>query len=148
MSLKDQISSDVKSALKQGEKQRVSALRFILAAIKQLEIDNRIELDEPATIAVLTKLANQRKESIAQFTQAQRGDLVEKERYELGLIEAYLPPPLSEAEVDTLLEAAITAVNATSAKDMGKVMSHLKPQLVGRADLSKVSNKVKTRLSS
>lgn len=148
MSLKDQISSDVKSALKQGEKQRVSALRFILAAIKQLEIDNRIELDEPATIAVLTKLANQRKESIAQFTQAQRGDLVEKERYELGLIEAYLPPPLSEAEVDTLLEVAITAVNATSAKDMGKVMSHLKPQLVGRADLSKVSNKVKTRLSS
>jgi len=145
--LKDRLSQDVKSALKGGDKERVSALRFILAAVKQQEIDTRTELDDTAVVAILTKLSNQRKESLSQFEQAGRNDLAAKERYELGLLQGYLPQPLDEAAVDALIAEAIAETGAGSAKDMGKVMAALRPKLVGRADLAAVSAKVKQRLA-
>jgi uncharacterized protein YqeY len=145
--LKEQLSQDVKTALKGGDKERVGALRFILAAVKQQEIDTRLELDDNAVIAILTKLANQRRESLSQFEQAGREDLAAKERYELGMLQTYLPQPLSEAEIDALIAAALTETAASSAKDMGKVMTALRPKLVGRADLAAVSAKVKQRLT-
>jgi hypothetical protein len=145
--LKEQLSQDVKTALKGGDKERVAALRFTLAAVKQQEIDTRTELDDTAVIAILTKLANQRKESLLQFEQAGREDLAAKERYELGILQTYLPQPLGEAEIDALIAEALTATGASCAKDMGKVMTALRPQLVGRADLAAVSAKVKQRLA-
>ncbi|MBI5618949.1 MAG: GatB/YqeY domain-containing protein [Gammaproteobacteria bacterium] len=145
--LKEQLSQDVKTALKGGDKERVAALRFTLAAVKQQEVDTRTELDDTAVVAILTKLANQRKESLSQFEQAGREDLAAKERYELGILQTYLPQPLGEAEIDALIGEALTATGASSAKDMGKVMTALRPQLVGRADLAAVSTKVKQRLA-
>ncbi|MBI4695048.1 MAG: GatB/YqeY domain-containing protein [Gammaproteobacteria bacterium] len=145
--LKEQLSQDVKTALKGGDKERVAALRFTLAAVKQQEVDTRTELDDTAVVAILTKLANQRKESLSQFEQAGREDLAAKERYELGILQTYLPQPLGEAEIDALIAEALTATGASSAKDMGKVMTALRPQLVGRADLAAVSAKVKQRLA-
>lgn len=145
--LKEQLSQDVKTALKGGDKGCVAALRFILAAVKQQEVDTRAELDDTAVVAILTKLANQRKESISQFEQAGREDLAAKERYELGILHAYLPPPLSEAEIDMLIDSALAETDAHAAKDMGKVMTALRPKLVGRADLAAVSAKVKQRLA-
>ncbi|HMM76191.1 MAG TPA: GatB/YqeY domain-containing protein [Gammaproteobacteria bacterium] len=144
--LKDRLSEDVKTAMKAGDKSRLGTLRFVLAAVKQQEIDTRKELDDAAVIAILTKLANQRRESIGQFESAQREDLAAKEREELALVESYLPAPLSAAEIDELVTAAIAKLGAASIKDMGKVMAELRPALTGRADLGAVSAQVKARL--
>ncbi|MGE3772993.1 MAG: GatB/YqeY domain-containing protein [Gammaproteobacteria bacterium] len=144
--LKNRLSEDVKLAMKAGEKSRLGTLRFILAAVKQQEIDTRQDLDDTAVIAILTKLANQRRESINQFESAQREDLAAKEREELAVVESYLPTPLSAAEIEALVTAAIAKLGAASIKDMGKVMAELKPALVGRADIGAVSAQVKARL--
>lgn len=144
--LRNRLSEDVKLAMKAGEKSRLGTLRFILAAVKQQEIDTRQDLDDTAVIAILTKLANQRRESINQFESAQREDLAAKEREELAVVESYLPTPLSAAEIEALVTAAIAKLGAASIKDMGKVMAELKPALVGRADIGAVSAQVKARL--
>ena len=145
--LKHRINEDVKAAMRGKEKQRLAALRLITAAIKQKEVDERIELDDAQTTGVLNKMANQSRESIAQYEKAQRADLVARERFELELITGYLPQPLAAAEIQSLIDEAIAATGAASMKDMGKVMGQLKAQMQGRADLGKVSGMVKTRLS-
>lgn len=145
--LKHRINEDVKAAMRGKEKQRLAALRLITAAIKQKEVDERIELDDAQTTGVLNKMASQRRESIAQYEKAQRADLVAKERFELELITGYLPQPLAAAEIQSLIDGAIAATGAASMKDMGKVMGQLKAQMQGRADLGKVSGMVKARLS-
>lgn len=145
--LKQRLSGDVKTALKAGDKQRVGALRLILAAIKQKEVDERIELDDAQVQAVLTKLVKQRQESIDQFSRAGRDDLAAKETFELELLQAYLPEALPEAELDAVIGDALSRTGATSVKDMGKVMGALKTDLAGRADMRVVSEKVKALLA-
>lgn len=145
--LKRRINEDVKAAMRGKEKQRLAALRLITAAIKQKEVDERIELDDAQTTGVLDKMAKQRRESIEQYEKAQRADLVAGERFELELITGYLPQPLAAAEIQSLIDEAIAATGAASMKDMGKVMGQLKAQMQGRADLGKVSGMVKARLS-
>ena len=145
--LKHRINEDVKTAMRGKEKQRLAALRLITAAIKQKEVDERIELDDAQTTGVLNKMASQSRESIAQYEKAQRADLVAKERFELELITGYLPQPLDAAEIQSLIDGAIAATGAASMKDMGKVMGQLKAKMQGRADLGKVSGMVKARLS-
>ncbi len=132
--------------MKGGEKTRLITLRFMMAALKQQEIDTRLEVDDTHVIAILTKMTNQRRESIAQFEGAGRADLAAKERAELAIVEQYLPTPLDEAEINTLIAAALQTVAAVTLKDMGKVMNALRPQLMGRADLSLVSAKIKQHL--
>jgi uncharacterized protein YqeY len=144
--LKNRLTEDVKTAMKAGEKSRLGTLRFMLAAVKQQEIDTRLELDDTAVTAILTKLANQRRESISQFEAAQREDLAAKEREELAIVETYLPAPLGAAEIEALVAQAIGRLDAPTIKDMGKVMAELKPHLVGRADIGAVSAQVKARL--
>ena len=143
---KERLNQDVITALKAREKVKLKALRLIVAAVKQFEIDNRTELDEEAAVGVLTKMAKQRRESIAQFEPAGRSDLVEIERFELDLIAGYLPEQLSDDEVDARIEAAIGTTGATGMRDMGKVMGRLQAELKGRADMAEVSAKVKCRL--
>lgn len=145
--LKEQISDAVKDALKQGRKQEVGALRLILSAIKQVEIDSRTDVDDDQSIAILGKLAKQRRESISQFEAAGRDDLVAQERFELDLLKSYLPAGLSEAEIETAVDNAISQAGAASPKDMGKVMGLLKSSLQGRADMGAVSKIVKSRLA-
>lgn len=150
MSLKAKITEDVKSAMKAKESQRLSALRMLTAAIKQREVDERIELDDAAVLAVIDKMLKQRRESIAQYQKAGRQDLVDAETYELNLLSAYLPKQLSEAEINAEIAqvlAEISAGGAPSAKDMGRIMAALKPRLAGRADMSKVSAGVRARLA-
>jgi uncharacterized protein YqeY len=146
--LKQRLNEDVKSALRAGDKQRVGALRFILAAIKQREVDERITLDDTQILAVFDKLAKQRKESLAIYQQANRQDLVSQETFELELIQLYLPAPLSAEDIVRLIEEAIAQSNAKGPADMGKVMAVLKPALQGKADMSAVSGMVKERLSA
>ncbi len=145
--LKERITADMKSAMRGKEKQRLQAIRLILAAIKQREVDERRELGESELIALLDKLAKQRRESIEQYRNADRPDLAEQEQFELDIIQGYLPAALSEKEIDTLIEEAIASTGATSMREMGKVMAILKPKLQGRADLGGVSAKVKARLA-
>ena len=145
--LKHRINEDVKAAMRGKQKQRLAALRLITAAIKQKEVDERIELDDAQTTGVLNKMASQSRESIAQYEKAQRADLVARERFELELITGYLPQPLAAAEIQSLIDGAIAATGAASMKDMGKVMGQLKAKMQGRADLGKVSGMVKARLS-
>ena len=144
--LKERLSADITSAMKGGEKTRLITLRFMMAALKQQEIDTRLEVDDTHVIAILTKMTNQRRESIAQFEGAGRVDLAAQERAELAIVEQYLPTPLDEAEIAALIAAALQTVAAVTLKDMGKVMNALRPQLMGRADLSLVSAKVKQLL--
>ncbi len=146
--LKTQLQSDMKSSMKSGDKDRLGVIRLILSAIKQIEVDERIELDDSRVIAVLDKMAKQRRESIAQFDQAGRDDLSAIEAAELDIIQTYLPQALSEEEIDALIETSIASTGAASMKDMGKVMGMLKPQLQGRADMGKVSQLIKSRLSA
>jgi uncharacterized protein YqeY len=148
MSLKQRIQEDMKAALKSGDKPKLSAIRLILAAIKQREVDERVELDDTQILAVLDKMAKQRRESIAQFAAASRTDLVEKEQAELEVILSYLPQPLTEAEIDALIQSAIAEVGASGVQDMGKVMAALRPKVQGRADLGQVSAKVKVALAA
>lgn len=145
--LKTQLQTDMKSSMKGGDKGRLGVIRLMLAAIKQIEVDERIELDDARIIAVLDKMTKQRRESITQFDKAGRDDLTAIEQAELEIIQQYLPEALSESEINELVEQSIAATGATSIKDMGKVMGMLKPQLQGRADMGQVSQTIKTRLS-
>lgn len=148
MSLKTQLKDDVKTALRAGDKPRVVLLRMALAAIKQREVDERIELDEAQVLATLEKMIKQRRESAAQYERGNREDLAAKERAEIELLAAYLPAPLSESELEALIEAAVSESGATSVQDMGKVMGLVKQRAAGRADMSQVSQRVKARLSA
>jgi uncharacterized protein YqeY len=145
--LKTQLQTDMKSSMKSGDKSRLGVIRLMLAAIKQIEVDERIELDDARITAVLDKMAKQRRESIAQFDKAGRDDLTAIEQAELEIIQQYLPEALSESEINELVEQTIAATGAASIKDMGKVMGMLKPQLQGRADMGQVSQTIKARLS-
>lgn len=147
MSIKDRISNDLKDAMRARDKMKLEALRLITAAVKQVEVDERILVDDERMLVILDKMAKQRKESIAQFNAAERHDLVAQEQFELDLINQYLPEPLSEDEINQLIATAIADVHAEKMSDMGKVMAQLKPQLQGRADMSKVSALIKTKLS-
>ncbi len=146
MSLKARIQEDMKSALRGGDKRRLGVIRLILAAIKQREVDERIELDDTQALAVLDKMVKQRRESLSQYEQAGRADLAEQEQFELDVVQDYLPQPLSAAEIDALIAAAIADTGASGIKDMGKVMAQLKPQFQGRADMGAVSAQIKAKL--
>ena len=146
--LKSSLQTDMKSSMKGGEKARLLVIRTILAAIKQIEVDERIELDNDRIIAVLDKMAKQRRESIEQFSKGSRDDLIAIEEAELLIIKEYLPEALSETEINALVEQSINSTGAASIKDMGKVMGMLRPQLQGRADMGKVSQLIKSRLAS
>ncbi len=146
MSLKAQITEDMKAALRAKETVRLSAVRLLIAAIRQKEIDERIDLDDASVVGVVEKLIKQRKDSAAQYQAANRQDLADRERFEIEVLTAYMPKPLDQAEVAALIEAALTETGASSAKDMGKVMAWIKPRLAGRADMAAVSAKIKTRL--
>ncbi|WP_295432933.1 GatB/YqeY domain-containing protein [uncultured Thiodictyon sp.] len=144
--LKAQIQADMKTAMKAGEKTRLGVIRLILAAVKQREVDERIELDDTQVLAVLDKMMKQRRDSIEQFGAAGRQDLVDVERFEVEVIQGYLPRALDEVELAALVEAAVTQSGAAAMSDMGKVMALLKPQVQGRADMGAVSAQVKRRL--
>ena len=146
--LKPHLTEDMKSSMKSGDKHRLGVVRLMLAAIKQIEVDERIELDDARVIAVLDKMAKQRRESIAQFREAGREDLAKVEQGEIDIIQEYLPAALSDEEINAMVEQSIAATGASSIKDMGKLMGVLKPQLQGRADMGKVSQLVKSRLSA
>ncbi len=138
----------MKSSMKSGDKARLLVIRTMLAAIKQVEVDERIELDDNRVIAELDKMTKQRRDSIEQFSKASRDDLIAIEEFELQVIREYLPEALSESEINELVEQSIQASGASSIKDMGKVMGLLKPQLQGRADMRNVSELIKSRLDS
>ena len=144
--LKQRIQDDVKAAMKAADKRRLGVLRLILAAIKQREIDERIELDDAQVLAVLDKMVKQRRDSEAQYSQAGRVDLAEQERYEIEICQGYLPEALSAEALAQLIEEAVTASGASSMKDMGKLMAELRPKVQGRADMGAVSALVKGRL--
>ncbi|CAH0246056.1 MULTISPECIES: GatB/YqeY domain-containing protein [Stenotrophomonas] len=147
MSMKQQLTEDMKAAMKGGEKHKLGVIRLINAAIKQKEVDERIELDDTAVIAVLDKMVKQRKDSVSQFEAANREDLAEIERAEIVVIEAYLPAKMGEAEIVAAIQAAIAETGASSAADMGKLMGALKPKLAGQADMGLVSKLVKQQLA-
>lgn len=146
MSLKTRLTDDMKTAMRAGDKSRLGVIRLINAAIKQREVDERIELDDAQVLSVLEKMLKQRKDSVKQYNDAGRQDLADAERAEMTVIEAYLPAQLSEAEVDALLEAAVSETGASSMRDMGKVMALLKERAAGRADMAVLSQKLKARL--
>jgi uncharacterized protein len=147
MSLKVQINDDMKAAMRARETERLGTIRLLLAAIKQREVDDRVELDDAAVTAVVDKMIKQRKDSISQFEAAGRTDLVEKEQAELAVLSAYMPAQLSDAEVAAEVQAAVAQVGAAGPQDMGKVMGVLKPKLAGKADMTAVSAQVKAALS-
>ena len=147
MRLKQQITEDMKTAMRAGDSKRRDAIRLLLAAIKQREVDERIELDDAAVVAVIEKMLKQRRDSISQYEAAQRQDLADAEKYEVGVLQAYMPQALSEAEVESAVAEAIAASGAKGQQDMGKVMAVLKPKLAGRADMGKVSALLKARLT-
>jgi hypothetical protein len=145
--LVDRIKDDMKTAMKSGEKARLGVIRLILSAIKQIEVDERITLDNERSLQVLDKMLKQRRESIRQFADAGRNDLVAIEEAEVLVIQEFLPQPLTEVEVDVMVDEAIAASGAQSVKDMGKVMGLLKAKMQGRADMSIVSGKIKAALA-
>lgn len=147
MTLKERITEDMKSAMRSGEKDRLAAIRMILAGIKQREVDERITLDDTQVFAVLEKMLKQRRESIAHFQAGGRQDLVARETAEVTLLQGYLPAQLSDAELDSLIAEAIAATGASSVKDMGKVMAAIKAKAQGRADMAAVSARIKARLA-
>ena len=146
--IKTQISNDVKDAMRSKDKDRLAALRLILAAFKQKEVDERIELSDEQSISILNKMAKQHRDSIEQFGQANRDDLIKKEQLELDIIESYLPEKLSEEEVNLLIDEAISETGANSVKDMGKVIGLLKGKLQGQADMGEVSRLIRGNLGS
>jgi uncharacterized protein YqeY len=147
MSLKSRITDDVKAAMKARESQRLGALRLLTAAIKQREVDERIELDDAQVLGVIEKMIKQRRDSIAQYEKGARPDLVAQEQFEIDLLSVYLPQQATDAEVDAIVAAAVAAVGAKGIADMGKVMGQVKAQLAGRADMGKVSTRVKAKLA-
>ena len=147
MSLKDQITEDMKNAMRAKETARLGAIRLLLAAVKQREVDDRIVLDDAAVIAIIEKMMKQRKDSISQFEKANRDDLVAIEAAEMTILQAYLPAQMSDNEVEAAVAAAVAATGATGPQDMGKVIGALKGQLAGKADMGKVSALVKAALA-
>jgi len=145
--LKQRITEDMKGAMRAKDKDLLTTVRNILAAIKQQEVDTREELDDTAILAIIDKLAKQRRESMSQFKDAGRDDLYAQEELELGIIQKYLPEPLTDVEVKALVADAIAATGASSMKEMGQVMAHLKPAAQGRADMGKISGMIKAALS-
>ena len=145
--LKDRITGDMKTAMKGGDKPRLGVIRLILAAIKQIEVDERIELDDARVLSVLDKMVKQRRDSITQYENAGRTELADQEKFEIGIIQEYLPQQLTEAEIAVLIDEAMQATGASSMKDMGKLMGMLKPKLQGRADMGAVSAQIKQKLS-
>lgn len=145
--LKERLQEDMKAALRAKEKQRLGTIRLIHAAIKQREIDERVSLDDAQVIVVLDKMLKQRRDSFTQYEQAGRQDLADQEAFEIAVIQAYLPQPLTEEELTVMLKQALADSQASSIKDLGKVMGLLKPQLQGRADMRKVSEQVKQLLT-
>jgi len=148
MSLKHQITEDMKSAMKAGEKDRLKVVRLILAAIKQVEVDQRVELDDPGVLAVLNKMVKQRRDSVEQFEKGNREDLAAIERDEIAVLETYLPEQLSADDLAALVDEVIAATGAESIRDMGKVMGQIKAKAAGRADMGAVSATVKERLNA
>lgn len=146
MSLKAHITDDMKTAMRAHDKPRLGVIRLILAAIKQQEVDTRQELDDTAVLAILDKMIKQRRESIRQYSDAGRTDLADQESFEVGIIQTYMPQPLTEAELETLIAQGIQETGATSVREMGKVMNWLKPKAQGRTDMGKVSGLIKARL--
>ena len=148
MSLKQQITDDMKAAVRSGDVKQRDTIRLLQAAIKQREVDERIVLDDAAVIAVIEKMLKQRKDSIAQYEAAQRMDLAEREKDEVLILNAYMPQALSDAEIGVLISEAVLASSAKNMQDMGKVMAILKPKLAGRADMTQVSALIKAKLSN
>lgn len=148
MSLKQRILDDIKNAMRAGEKDRLAVLRMLSAAIKQREVDERIEMDDTQTLAVVEKMIKQRRESIRQYEEGGRPDLAEKEQAEIAILTNYMPAQLPEADIEKMIDEAIAETGATEMKDMGKVMGILKPKLQGRADMGDVSKRIKARLGS
>lgn len=147
MTLKQQLTDDMKTAMRGGDKHRLGVIRLVLAAIKQREVDERIELDDAQTLAVLEKMLKQRKDSVTQYVAGNREDLAEVERAEMTVIEAYLPAQLDDAELDALIATAIAATGASSPRDMGKVVAVVKEKAAGRANMGKVSTLIKAKLA-
>jgi uncharacterized protein len=147
MSLKARLTDDMKAAMKGGEKDRLQVIRLANAAIKQREVDERISLDEAQVLAVLEKMVKQRRDSVQQYEAANREDLAAVERYEISVIQGYLPQPLSEAEIEGLISTAIAESGAAGPQDMGKVIGLLKPKVAGRADMGALSGLVKKKLA-
>lgn len=145
--LKLRITDDMKTAMRAKDTARLGVIRLILSELKQREVDERISLDDTQVFAVLNKMIKQRRDSLEQFKAANRQDLVDQESFELGVLQAYLPAALSEAEVDQIIKEAIAASGASSIKDMGALMTALRPKLQGRADMGEVSKKIKTLLA-
>lgn len=147
MTIKERLNNDIKDAMRAKDKNLLTTLRLITAAVKQIEVDERIEVSEERMLAILDKMSKQRKESIAQFEKANRNDLVAQEQFELGILSRYLPEPLSEDEIKQLVNEAIASTGAEKMADMGKVMGQLKTKLQGRADMTQVSALIKAQLS-
>jgi uncharacterized protein len=147
MALREQLNEDMKTAMKAREPAKLGALRLLLAAVKQREVDERITLDDAGVVSVVEKMIKQRRDSISQFEKGARQDLADKEKFEIAVLEGYLPQQLSQAEIDAIISEALTATGAKSAADMGKVMGAVKPKLAGRADMGKVSALVKGKLA-
>lgn len=148
MTLKLQLNEDMKTAMKGGDKDRLGVIRLINAAIKQREVDERIQLDDGQVLSVLEKMLKQRRDSVAQFQAAGRTDLADKETFEIGVIQGYMPAQLSADEVDALITATIAEAGAGGPKDMGKVMGLVKPKVAGRTDMGKLSELVKAKLAA
>lgn len=147
MNLKQRLMQDMKDAMKAGDRERLGVIRLAQAAVKQREVDERIELDDGQVLAALEKMVKQRRDSVAQFEAAGREDLAAQERFEIGVIQGYLPAPLDEAELDALLARVIAETGASGPRDMGKVMAALKERAAGRADMQALSGKVKAALA-
>jgi hypothetical protein len=146
MSLRARITEDMKAAMRSGAKERLATIRLIQAAIKQREVDERIELDDTQVLVVLEKMLKQRRDSVSQFSAAGRQDLVDQEQSEIAVIETYMPQALSADELAAILDACVAESGASSARDMGKVMALLKPRVAGRADMQALAGQVKARL--
>ncbi|WP_298622039.1 GatB/YqeY domain-containing protein [uncultured Legionella sp.] len=147
MSIKELINNDIKDAMRAKDKNLLTTLRLITAAVKQIEVDERIEVGEDRMLVILDKMTKQRKESISQYEKANRDDLIAQEQFELDVIAKYLPEPLSAAEIEQMVNEAIVATGAEKMADMGNVMGQLKTKLQGRADMTQVSALIKARLS-
>lgn len=148
MSLKQRLTDDMKTAMKSGEKDRLGVIRLINAAIKQREVDDRIVLDDAQIVTVIEKMLKQRKECQSQYEAAGREDLASVERYETGVLQAYLPAQLSDAEIDAIIAASVSEAGATGPKDMGKVIGLIRPKVAGRADMGVLSERVKQKLAA
>lgn len=146
MSLKARITEDMKSAMRAKETARLGAIRLLLAAIKQREVDERIELDDAQIIAAIDKMLKQRRDSIAQFEAAGRQELADIEHFEIGVLQAYMPEAANDEEIDALITQVVAETGAVGVKDMGKVMASVKPKLAGRADMALVSTRIKAKL--